>query len=50
MESSDVFMQHTNCRDIEMEVMDEHMAAMALTSLSCSPVSPAFLANMNDQS
>lgn len=27
-------------RDIEMEVMDENMAAMVLTSLSCSPVSP----------
>lgn len=27
-------------------VMDEHMAAMVLTSLSCSPVSPSFPKNM----
>lgn len=30
-------------QDDEMEVMDERMAAMVLTSLSCSPASPKFL-------
>ncbi|XP_074656620.1 zinc finger protein 395-like [Tubulanus polymorphus] len=32
-----------------MEIMDERMAAMVLTSLSCSPVSPKFPTSFNDQ-
>jgi len=32
----------TEDKDEEMDTMDEHMAAMVLTSLSCSPVSPNF--------
>lgn len=38
-----------NSRDIETEIMDEHMAALVLTSLSCSPVSPVFPPNLLDQ-
>lgn len=28
--------------DMESDTMDEHMAALVLTSLSCSPTSPVF--------
>lgn len=38
-----------NPRDMETEIMDEHMAAMVLTSLSCSPVSPVFPASLTDK-
>lgn len=38
-----------NPRDMETEIMDEHMAAMVLTSLSCSPVSPIFPASLTDK-
>jgi len=30
------------------EQMDEHMAALVLTSLSCSPASPAYMPGMYD--
>ena len=32
--------EETEPGDDEMEVMDERMAALVLTSLSCSPASP----------
>jgi len=38
-----------NPRDMETEIMDEHMAAMVLTSLSCSPVSPVFPGSLIDK-
>jgi len=34
--------------DMESETMDEHMAALVLTSLSCSPTSPVFVNGTNE--
>ena len=35
--------------ELLMDTMDEHMAAMVLTSLSCSPVSPQFPGSFTDK-
>lgn len=42
--------EETEPADDDMEVMDERMAALVLTSLSCSPASPKIPAMFGERS